>query len=88
MRLAELIHPITLLLKPFQIKSLASGLQGDGTFMGHPHGIHSRHWSPQEIRCQVNGPENHDPISKQIYLNKQNENKGRQILNILESHVD
>lgn len=45
--------------------------------MGHPHGISSRHWSHQEIKCQVNGPENQDPISMQIYLNKQNGDKGR-----------
>jgi hypothetical protein len=34
-------------------------------------------WSPQKIKCRVNGPENHDPISMQIYLNKQNGDKGR-----------
>lgn len=31
----------------------------------------------------MNGPENRDPISTQIYLNKRGENKGRQMLNYL-----
>lgn len=55
---------------------------------GHHHGIHSRRfWSPREIRCRVNGPENHDPISTQIYLNKRGENKGRQMLSVFKSHT-
>lgn len=43
---------------------------------GHPHGINSEHWSLQEIKCQVNGPENQDLISMQIYLNEQDGDKG------------
>lgn len=72
---ATLIDSITSLLKPFLIKALLLVCRGMG-LVGHPHGIHSRHWSPQEIRCQVNGSENYDPISLKMYLNKQNENKG------------
>lgn len=45
--------------------------------MGHPHGINSRQWSPRGIKCQVNGPEDQDPISMQIHLNKQDGDKGR-----------
>lgn len=33
------------------------------------------------------GPENHDPISTQIYLNKRGENKGRQMLSVFKSHT-
>lgn len=43
---------------------------------GHPHGINSGHWPLQEIKCQVNGPENQDPISMQIYLNEQDGDRG------------
>lgn len=35
----------------------------------------------------MNGPENRDPISTQIYLNKRGENKGRQMLNVFKSHT-
>lgn len=56
--------------------------------VGHRPGIKSRHWSPQEIKCQVNGLKNQDPISMQIYLNKHDGDKGRQMLNILESHIN
>lgn len=56
--------------------------------VGHRPGIKSRRWSPQEIKCQVNGLKNQDPISMQIYLNKHDGDKGRQMLNILESHIN
>lgn len=36
----------------------------------------------------VNGPEIQDPISMQIYLNKQDGDKGGQMLNVLENHIN